>query len=69
MAVHLCGVAENIKISCGFNIVPTWHPLNAALSVRLAASTTRHCHNRSVVSRASMPVTGYAFAIKGAADA
>src|SRR5580704_7633543 len=23
---------------------------------RLAASTTRHCHNRSVISRASMPV-------------
>ena len=36
---------------------------------RLAVSTTRHCHNRSVILRSSMPVTGCAFAIKGAADA
>ena len=51
-----------------------WQPIQAAPpkaapSLRLAASTTRHCHNRGVISRASMPVTGCAFAIKGVADA
>ena len=30
---------------------------------------TRHCHNRSVISRASMPVSGCALGIKGVADA
>ena len=41
----------------------------AAPSLRLAVSTTRHCHNRSVISRASIPVSGCALAIKGVADA
>ena len=26
-AVHLCHITENIKIGCGFNIAPMWHPL------------------------------------------
>jgi alkanesulfonate monooxygenase SsuD/methylene tetrahydromethanopterin reductase-like flavin-dependent oxidoreductase (luciferase family) len=30
MAMHLCGVTKNIKIGCGFNIVPMWHPLRLA---------------------------------------
>src|SRR5580704_4383526 len=30
MAMHLCGVTENRKIGCGFNIVPMWHPLRLA---------------------------------------
>src|SRR5260370_16922357 len=30
MAMHLCGVIKNIKIGCGFNIVPMWHPLPLA---------------------------------------
>ena len=30
MAVHLAHVTENIKIGCGFNIAPMWHPLRLA---------------------------------------
>jgi alkanesulfonate monooxygenase SsuD/methylene tetrahydromethanopterin reductase-like flavin-dependent oxidoreductase (luciferase family) len=30
MAMHLSGVTEYIKIGCGFNIVPVWHPLRLA---------------------------------------
>jgi alkanesulfonate monooxygenase SsuD/methylene tetrahydromethanopterin reductase-like flavin-dependent oxidoreductase (luciferase family) len=30
MAMHLCGVTKNIKIGCGFNVVPMWHPLRLA---------------------------------------
>src|SRR5262245_46734738 len=30
MATHLCGVTRNLKIGCGFNIVPMWHPLRLA---------------------------------------
>src|SRR3954467_3784038 len=30
MAMHLCGVTKNLKIGCGFNIVPMWHPLRLA---------------------------------------
>jgi alkanesulfonate monooxygenase SsuD/methylene tetrahydromethanopterin reductase-like flavin-dependent oxidoreductase (luciferase family) len=30
MAMHLCGVTRNLKIGCGFNIVPMWHPLRLA---------------------------------------
>jgi len=41
----------------------------AARPPRVAASTTRHCHNRSVTSRASMPASGRAFAIEGVANA
>ena len=29
-AVHLAHVTENIKIGCGFNITPMWHPLRLA---------------------------------------
>ena len=29
-AVHLCHITENIKIGCGFNIAPMWHPLRLA---------------------------------------
>jgi hypothetical protein len=25
MATHLCGVTRNLRIGCGFNIVPVWH--------------------------------------------
>jgi alkanesulfonate monooxygenase SsuD/methylene tetrahydromethanopterin reductase-like flavin-dependent oxidoreductase (luciferase family) len=28
--MHLCGVTKNLRISCGFNIVPMWHPLRLA---------------------------------------
>ena len=30
LAVHLCHVTKNIKIGCGFNIAPMWHPLRMA---------------------------------------
>ena len=29
-AVHLCHITEQIKIGCGFNIAPMWHPLRLA---------------------------------------
>ncbi len=29
-AVHLCHITDNIKIGCGFNIAPMWHPLRLA---------------------------------------
>ena len=29
-AVHLCHITEKIKIGCGFNIAPMWHPLRLA---------------------------------------
>ena len=40
-----------------------------AVNSDFASSTTRYCHNRSVILRASMLVTGCAFGIKGVADA
>ena len=30
LAVHLAHVTDNIKIGCGFNIAPMWHPLRLA---------------------------------------
>src|SRR6058998_1720427 len=27
LALHLCHITKNIKIGCGFNIAPMWHPL------------------------------------------
>jgi len=36
MAMHLCGVTRNIKIGCGFNIVPMWHPLRLAEDYAMA---------------------------------
>jgi alkanesulfonate monooxygenase SsuD/methylene tetrahydromethanopterin reductase-like flavin-dependent oxidoreductase (luciferase family) len=30
MAVHLCHLTKNLKIGCGFNINPMWHPLRLA---------------------------------------
>src|SRR5437773_9394638 len=29
-AVHLCHITKSIKIGCGFNIAPMWHPLRMA---------------------------------------
>src|SRR5437667_12785430 len=36
MAMHLCGVTRNLKIGCGFNIVPMWHPLRLAEDYAMA---------------------------------
>ena len=30
MAVHLCHVVPRLRIGCGFNIAPMWHPLRLA---------------------------------------
>src|SRR6266700_3544374 len=30
LAMHLCHITKNIKIGCGFNIAPMWHPLRMA---------------------------------------
>jgi alkanesulfonate monooxygenase SsuD/methylene tetrahydromethanopterin reductase-like flavin-dependent oxidoreductase (luciferase family) len=34
--MHLCGVTTNIKIGCGFNVVPMWHPLRLAEDYAMA---------------------------------
>src|SRR6516164_4074184 len=36
LAVHLAHVTKNIKIGCGFNITPMWHPLRLAEDYALA---------------------------------
>src|SRR5712691_10552019 len=36
MAVHLAHVTERIKIGCGFNITPMWHPLRLAEDYAMA---------------------------------
>ena len=36
MAMHLGGVTKNLKIGCGFNIVPMWHPLRLAEDYAMA---------------------------------
>jgi alkanesulfonate monooxygenase SsuD/methylene tetrahydromethanopterin reductase-like flavin-dependent oxidoreductase (luciferase family) len=36
MAMHLCGVTRNLKIGCGFNVVPMWHPLRLAEDFAMA---------------------------------
>ena len=30
LAIHLCHITRHIKIGCGFNIAPMWHPLRMA---------------------------------------
>ena len=30
LAVHLAHLTENIRLGCGFNIAPMWHPLRLA---------------------------------------
>jgi alkanesulfonate monooxygenase SsuD/methylene tetrahydromethanopterin reductase-like flavin-dependent oxidoreductase (luciferase family) len=30
LALHLCHLTQNIKIGCGFNIAPMWHPIRMA---------------------------------------
>src|SRR6266516_2500093 len=36
MAMHLVNVTTNLKIGCGFNIVPMWHPLRLAEDYAMA---------------------------------
>jgi len=30
LALHLCHITKNIKIGCGFNVAPMWHPIRMA---------------------------------------
>src|SRR5579872_2577557 len=41
LAVHLCHVTKNIKIGCGFNITPMWHPLRLAEDFAVADILTK----------------------------
>ncbi|MBV9835212.1 MAG: LLM class flavin-dependent oxidoreductase, partial [Alphaproteobacteria bacterium] len=36
MAMHLVNVTKNLRIGCGFNIVPMWHPLRLAEDYAMA---------------------------------
>jgi alkanesulfonate monooxygenase SsuD/methylene tetrahydromethanopterin reductase-like flavin-dependent oxidoreductase (luciferase family) len=36
MATHIAGQTRNIRIGCGFNIVPMWHPLRLAEDYAMA---------------------------------
>jgi alkanesulfonate monooxygenase SsuD/methylene tetrahydromethanopterin reductase-like flavin-dependent oxidoreductase (luciferase family) len=36
MAVHLCHLTNNLRIGCGFNITPMWHPLRLAEDFAMA---------------------------------
>ena len=41
MAMHLAGITKTIKIGCGFNVVPMWHPLRLAEDYATAEILTR----------------------------
>ena len=41
MAMHLAGITKNLKIGCGFNVVPMWHPLRLAEDYATAEILTR----------------------------
>ena len=36
MAMHLASLTRNLKIGCGFNVVPMWHPLRLAEDYAMA---------------------------------
>ncbi|WP_421994521.1 LLM class flavin-dependent oxidoreductase [Reyranella sp.] len=36
MATHLAGLTRNLRLGCGFNIVPMWHPLRLAEDYAMA---------------------------------
>ena len=41
MGVHLAHLTENLKIGCGFNITPMWHPLRLAEDFAMADHMTK----------------------------
>ncbi len=41
MALHLAGQTKNLKIGCGFNVTPMWHPLRLAEDYAMADILTR----------------------------
>ncbi|HEY1930939.1 MAG TPA: LLM class flavin-dependent oxidoreductase [Acetobacteraceae bacterium] len=40
-AVHLCHLTKNLRIGCGFNITPMWHPLRLAEDFAVADIMTK----------------------------
>ena len=38
LAVHLAHVTTKLKIGCGFNITPMWHPFASQRIMRLRTS-------------------------------
>ena len=41
MALHLAHVTKNLKIGCGFNVTPMWHPLRLAEDYAMADILTK----------------------------
>src|SRR5258708_32693909 len=41
MAVQLCHLTTNLRIGCGFNITPMWHPLRLAEDYAVADILTK----------------------------
>ena len=41
LAVHLCHLTEKLRIGCGFNITPMWHPLRLAEDYAVADILTK----------------------------
>lgn len=41
LAVHLCHLTKNLKIGCGFNVAPMWHPLRMAEDFAVADILTK----------------------------
>ena len=41
MAMHLAGTTKHLKIGCGFNVVPMWHPLRLAEDYAMADILSR----------------------------
>src|SRR4029077_5589236 len=41
LAVHLCHITEKLRIGCGFNIAPMWHPLRLAEDFAVADILTK----------------------------
>ncbi len=59
LALHLCHITKNIKIGCGFNVAPMWHPIRMAedyatvdwlTSGRVIFGVGRGYHSREVES-------------------
>ncbi len=55
MALHLTHVTKNLKIGCGFNVTPMWHPLRLAEDYAMAdilSQRPRHVRCRPRLSHA-----------------
>src|SRR5580704_6073316 len=54
MAMHLVNQTKNLKIGCGFNVVPMWHPLRRAGDLRRRARLP-HPRGRELRRAADQP--------------